>query len=321
MLHIPFRRRHLKMSIGLALTFLLYLSMLPVLPTRAMSIRPQPQDIRQDIRAANVPAIPPGSAYRQTNFVSDVAGLAPLQDPLLVNPWGIAFRGTSPFWVSNNLTSTSNLYRGDVTGSPLVKNPGLSTVTIPGGLPTGVVGNATTDFAITPCSVASCPAAFIFASITGNIIGWNPSADPNGTTGVIAASHPGHVYTGLANGSNSGGNRLYAADFNNGNIDVYDGTYALTTTTGSFADPTIPTTAGNVYHPYNIQNSAAPLYHVCQGQYRRETEDGVGNGFVRRFSSAVCATDIRYQQRSIECTMGYRYRSLHLRYRQRTTNR
>ena len=78
MLHKAFRRRQLKMSIGLALTFLLYLSMLPVLPTRAMSIRPQ----RQDIRQANVPAIPPGSAYRQANLVSDVPGLAPVLDPL-----------------------------------------------------------------------------------------------------------------------------------------------------------------------------------------------------------------------------------------------
>ena len=43
----------------------------------------------------NVPPIPAGSAYRQTNFVSDVAGLAPIQDPFLINPWGIAFRGTS----------------------------------------------------------------------------------------------------------------------------------------------------------------------------------------------------------------------------------
>jgi uncharacterized protein (TIGR03118 family) len=234
----------------------------------------------------DVPPIPPGSAYRQTNFVSDIPGLAFIQDPLLVNPWGVAFRGTSPFWVANNGTSTSNLYRGDAAGSPLVKNPGLSTVTIPGGLPTGVVGNSTTDFAVTPCSVALCPAAFIFSSITGNIVGWNPAAGPNSTTGVIAASHAGHVYTGLAIGSNSGGNRLYAADFNNGNIDVYDGTYALTTTTGGFADPTIPTTPGNTYHPFNIQNIGGLLYvmYAKVGSDGKD-EEGVGNGFVRRFNT------------------------------------
>lgn len=233
-----------------------------------------------------VPPIPAGSAYRQTNFISDIPGFGFVQDPLLINPWGIAFRGTSPFWVSNNGTSSARLFRGDVAGSPLVKNPGLSLVTVPGGLPTGVVGNATTDFAVTPCAVASCPAAFIFSSITGNIVGWNPSAGPNSTTGVIAASHAGHVYTGLAIGSNSGGNRLYAADFNNGNIDVYDGTYALTTTTGSFADPTIPTTAGNTYHPFNIQNIGGSLYvmYAKVGSDGKD-EEGVGNGFVRRFNT------------------------------------
>jgi uncharacterized protein (TIGR03118 family) len=234
----------------------------------------------------DVPNIPPGSAYRQTNFISDVPGLAPGLDPLLVNPWGIGFRGTSPFWISNNGTSTASLYRGDVGGSPLVKNPGLSFITITGGLPTGVVGNATTDFAVTPCSVASCPAAFIFSSITGNIVGWNPSVTGNPTTGVIAASHPGHVYTGLAIGSNSGGNRLYAADFNSGTIDVYDGTYALTTTTGGFADPTIPTTPGNTYHPFNIQNIGGLLYvmYAKVGTDGKD-EEGVGNGFVRRFNT------------------------------------
>lgn len=255
-------------------------------PARAQSAPGKEHEALSRARTPLIPLIPAGSAYRQANFTSDIPGFAFIQDPVLINPWGIAFRGTSPFWISNDGTSSSSLYRGDVAGSPLVKNPGLSLVTVPGGLPTGVVGNATTDFAITPCAVASCPAAFIWASITGNIIGWNPSAGPNSTTGVIAASHPGRVYTGLAIGSNSGGNRLYAADFANGNIDVYDGTYALTTTTGSFADPTIPTTAGNTYHPYNIQNIGGSLYvlyaKVGSGGL---AEDGVGNGFVRRFNS------------------------------------
>jgi uncharacterized protein (TIGR03118 family) len=286
-------KRQTRKFISLSLSLLLYLCMLPT--TRSEPVLTRRATTKPSVLAKvaidgtqqpNIPVIPPGSAYRQTNFVSDIPGFAPIQDPLLVNPWGIAFRGTSPFWVSNNGTSSSELFRGDVAGSPLVKNPGLSLVTVPGGLPTGVIGNATTDFAITPCSVASCPAAFIWASITGNIVGWNPSAGPNSTTGVIAASHPGRVYTGLANGSNSGGNRLYAADFANGNIDVYDGTYALTTTTGGFADPTIPTTAGNVYHPYNIQNIGGSLYVMYDkvGTDGRP-EDGVGNGFVRRFNT------------------------------------
>lgn len=285
------KNRQITKLISIALSVFVYFLMLPVVSsaprlTRAAAKPEVRTHQEQQPLVPNVPPIPAGSAYRQTNFISDIPGLAFIQEPTLVNPWGIAFRGTSPFWVANNGTSSSSLFRGDVVGSPLVKNPGLSLVTVPGGLPTGVVGNSTTDFAITPCSVASCPAAFIFSSITGNIIGWNPSAGPNGTTGVIAASHAGHVYTGLANGSNSGGNRLYAADFNNGNIDVYDGTYALTTTTGGFADPTIPTTAGNVFHPYNIQNIGGSLY-VMYAKVGTDGKDeaGVGNGFVRRFNT------------------------------------
>src|SRR5205807_1025447 len=78
-------------------------------------------------------------------------------------------------------------------------------------------------------------------SITGNITGWNPNAPAAGsTTAVIAASHAAHVYTGLAIGSNSGGNRLYAADFRNNHIDVFNGTFADTTVSGGFVDPTIP---------------------------------------------------------------------------------
>ena len=84
---------------------------------------PPPQAAAVSPRAAQeggalIPVIAPGSAYRQTNLVSDVPGLAPVLDPLLVNPWGISMRGASPFWVANNGTSTSTLYNGDVAGSP-----------------------------------------------------------------------------------------------------------------------------------------------------------------------------------------------------------
>jgi uncharacterized protein (TIGR03118 family) len=264
-------------SLSLSLLYLCMLPIIPSAPARATGGE-----------TPEIPVIAPGSAYRQTNFASDIPGFAFVQDPVLVNPWGVAFRGTSPFWIANNGTSSSSLYRGDVAGSPLVRNPGLSLVTVPGGLPTGVVGNSTTDFVVPgPCAVASCPAAFIWASITGNIVGWNPSAPAAGSvTGVIAASNSGRVYTGLAIGSNSGGNHLYAADFANGNVDAYDDAYALTTTTGSFADPTIPTTAGNTFHPFNVQNIGGSLYvtYAKVGTDGRP-ESGVGNGFVRRFNT------------------------------------
>ena len=291
MSHSPFNQSKPRKLISVVLSVSLYALMLPIISSAPrltrVAAKPEVRKLQdQQPQMPNIPPIPAGSAYRQTNFISDIPGLAFIQEPTLINPWGIAFRGTSPFWVANNGTSSSSLFRGDIAGSPLVKNPGLSLVTVPGGLPTGVVGNATTDFAITPCAVATCPAAFIWASLTSNIVGWNPSAGPNSSTGVIATTQPGSVYTGLAIGSNSGGNRLYAADFAGGTIDVFNGTYTPTTTTGSFADPTIPSTAGNDFHPYNIQNIAGSLY-VTYAKVGSDgkAEDGVGNGFVRRFNT------------------------------------
>ncbi len=238
----------------------------------------------------DIPVIPPGSAYRQTNFVSDIGGLAFIQDPLLVNPWGISATASSPFWVANNGTSTTQLLRGDVAGTPLVLNPSPQTITIPGGLPTGTVANTTTDFVLPgPCASAPCVARFIFASITGNIAGWNPNAPAAGsTTAVIAASKPGHVYTGLALANNGVGNFIYAADFANGTIDVYNAAFALQPAANfPFADPTIPTTVGNTFHAFNIQNIGGSLY-VMYAKVDPVTgldQAGVGNGFVRRFNT------------------------------------
>ena len=48
----------------------------------------------------------------QQNLVSDGYAPAAHVDPNLVNPWGISFSATSPFWVSDNGTGVSTLYNG-----------------------------------------------------------------------------------------------------------------------------------------------------------------------------------------------------------------
>ncbi len=238
-----------------------------------------------------VPSIPPGSAYRQTNLISDIPGMSPLLDPLLVNPWGISMTASSPFWVANNGTSTTQLIRGDVSGAPVVLNASMPTVNIPGGLPTGTVANpSATDFALPgACASPPCRALFLFASITGNITGWNPNAPAAGsTTAINAVSNPGHVYTGLAVANNGAGNFLYAVDFANGTIDVYNNAFALQPSASfPFADPTIPTAAGNTYHPYNIQALGGSLYvtYAKVDPITGRDQEGVGNGFVRKFNT------------------------------------
>lgn len=274
----PTRRQRRKL-ISLSTSCLLFLCMVPLVPFSPSShASPRaPQPMMQDDNIVN---IAPGSAYRQTNLISDVPGLAPVLDPLMVNPWGLTVRGTSPFWVANNGTSTTQLVRGDVSGAPVTLNPSPQTINIPGGLPTGAVGNSTSDFQITPPGGGSPAAAnFIFDSITGNIVAWNGAS---GATAQNQVSMPGHVWTGLAIGANGGGNRLYAADFANNHIDVFNGTFTATTVPGGFIDATIP--AG--FAPFNITNLGGSLYvaYAKVGMDGKD-EEGVGNGFVRKFST------------------------------------
>jgi hypothetical protein len=71
--------------------------------------------------------------YVSTNLVSNAAS-ALQQDPNLVNGWGLVSLPTSPFWVSNQNTSTSTLFTGTGTIVPLVvKIPCISsgTPTVP----------------------------------------------------------------------------------------------------------------------------------------------------------------------------------------------
>jgi uncharacterized protein (TIGR03118 family) len=219
--------------------------------------------------------------YQQTDLVSDLPG-AVLQDPHLVNPWGIAFSATSPFWVANNVTGTSTLYSGDVNGSPFTK---LSmVVTIPGGSPTGVVFNGTTDFVV-HSGASSGPARFIFASQTGVISGWNSAVPPPppSTTAQIGATADA-VYTGLAIGQSGGANYLYAADFEHNTIDVYDKTFQHVELAGSFSDPKIP----NSYSVFNIQNLGGKLYVTYAQQSHKEPDEETdhGSGFVDVFDTS-----------------------------------
>ncbi len=222
--------------------------------------------------AASLDAAP--NSYIKTNLVSDQAGVAAITDPNLVNPWGIAMSATSPFWVADNQTSSATLYGGDTSATAINKN--ALTVTIPGGLPTGTVFNGSSDFVIT--SGGTGPARFIFASQTGNIDAWRA-----GTTAVVAAAQPGHVYTGLAIGNNGVSNFLYAADFANGAIDVYNTTFALTALAGTFTDPALP--AG--YKPFNIQNLGGTLFvaYAPRDPITGDEVPGAGNGIVDRFDS------------------------------------
>jgi uncharacterized protein (TIGR03118 family) len=190
------------------------------------------------------------AGYVQTNLVSDIAGLATLTDPALINPWGISRSPTSPFWVSNQGTSTSTLYAvtsGTNVAKVNVNPPPNAFVGIPktdAGPqgPTGQVNNTNTaSFQLTPGTV-STSSRFIFANLNGTISGW-----AGGQNSTVVATTPGAVYTGIA--INTAQDRLYAANSAAGRIDVFNSSFAPVTLPNAFTDPNLP--AGFV--PFNVQ--------------------------------------------------------------------
>src|SRR5215469_6284715 len=56
--------------------------------------------------------VPSATAIVQTNLVSDNTQFTPaqVQDPNLVNPWGLAASPKGDWWVANQGTGTSTLY-------------------------------------------------------------------------------------------------------------------------------------------------------------------------------------------------------------------
>jgi uncharacterized protein (TIGR03118 family) len=218
------------------------------------------------------------SAYTVTNLVSDQPGVARITDPTLVNAWGIAI-GPRSFWVSANGTDLSEVYTGDVNGSPLLAP---FKVTIPGGAPTGQVANLTRDFVVTDGNGHSGPAAFIFASESGAVTGWNPVVPPVSRVAQPAfQAADGAIYKGIALANNGAGNFLYLADFHNGKIDVLDGQYHLTHLTGDFTDPHMKPG----FAPFNVAAIGDKLYVAYAKQDAAAEDDlhGQGLGFVSVF--------------------------------------
>jgi uncharacterized protein (TIGR03118 family) len=229
------------------------------------------------VAALQASAGPPGGEYTVTPLVSDIPGAAPLTDPNLVNGWGLTRSATSPWWVADNgpdpSTSKSTLYTGAGAKVPL-------TVSVPGG-PTGAVfaGVAGNFPVATDTSTTLAPASFIFAGEDGQIRAWR-----GGTTALVtpATGSPNAVFKGLAIAQPTVGNPLlYAADFHNAQVDVFNGAWQNVTPAGSFVDPSVP--AG--YAPFGIQTIGSSIF-VTYGKQDADAHDevdGQGLGFVDQY--------------------------------------
>jgi uncharacterized protein (TIGR03118 family) len=247
--------------------------------------------------------------YVVTPLTSNLPKVAPNQDPVLQNAWGVAFTpGASPFWVADNATGCSTLYDG--AGVPAGGSPPLKVaIPLPGGTPsatscmpvppnanppptnaapTGMVWNPTTGSSGFLVPGTSITAAFIWATEDGTISAWAGGLSPNPNNARLAVDNPnttsGPVYKGLVFGTNVNGVFLFATDFRGGKIASFapNGStgfqHTATQVSGKFTDPDLP--AG--FAPFGIQNIDGNLFvtYALQNQQKHDDVAGAGNGFV-----------------------------------------
>jgi uncharacterized protein (TIGR03118 family) len=220
--------------------------------------------------AASVGAASPANSFKVTNLVADNGTSAPVTDPSLVNGWGLSAGPTTPWWASDNGTNESTLYSG--TGAKVAL-----TVTVAGG-PTGTVfnGNAT-DFVVTQ-NGKSAAARFLFSTQAGTILGWNPAV--NATTAILGVDRSSQksVYRGLATLND----RLYATDFHNNRVDVFDASFKRVTIARGFRDTKLP----KGYAPFGIQALGAHIFvtYAKQNAAKRIDVPGGGRGYVDEYT-------------------------------------
>jgi len=201
-------------------------------------------------------------------------------DVRLVNAWGIAVNPQGFVWVANNGTSTSTLYDGAGVPQALV-------VAVPAGAagsarPTGIVFNASQSFRVSQGGVSGA-SSFILVGEGGTMTAWAPDVNMTNAILVFDGAAQQKVYTGLAIATQAGAPRLYAADFHNGVVDVFDGNFAPVVSAGAFTDSNLP----QGYAPFGIQaiGNQIIVSYAKQDAQARMAVTGPGLGAVDVFDA------------------------------------
>jgi uncharacterized protein (TIGR03118 family) len=199
-------------------------------------------------------------------LVSDRADVA------LVNAWGLAASPTGPWWTANEATASSTLYGGDGHKQALK-------VTVDGG-PTGVVFHGGSGFPVR-AQGRSAPARFVYACEDGMIRAWTPTVPDAWSTRAevtVDAAGEAAVFRGLALAVG----RLYATDFHNGRVAVYDGRWRRVLRPGAFRDRAI----SEWYAPFGIAAIGDRVFVTFVARAPVNGNDGPTGGYVDEFDRA-----------------------------------
>jgi uncharacterized protein (TIGR03118 family) len=219
--------------------------------------------------ATNVP--PPRMDYHAVPLVSDQPGAAPNTDPNLVNPWGIAEAPGNPLWVSDNGTNLSTLY--DPKSGAI--NPLVVSVA---GAPTGAAFIPPgSGFPISEGGKKD-DSIFVFDTEGGTLLGWSDNVDVNKAIVAVDNSAHGSAYKGLAYDPDDV--LLFAADFGNNQVQVYDKNWRRVR---AFTDTSLP----KHFAPFNVAWLNGQLYVAFAKRAPGSIDevDGKGLGYVDTFDA------------------------------------
>jgi uncharacterized protein (TIGR03118 family) len=208
-------------------------------------------------------------AYSVDRLVSDGGVPAARKDPGLVNAWGLAAEPGGSWWTANEANDTSTLYSAAGRKQQL-------TVAVPGG-PTGIAFNGSSGFRV-HAGGASGTARFVFACEDGTLRAWSPVV-PRGwsTRSEVAVDLGGQatVFRGVA----IAGRRLYATDFHNARVDVFDSRWRRLVVPGAFADSSVPAW----YAPFGIAALGGHVFVTYIGRAPVDGNDAPTGGYVDEF--------------------------------------
>ena len=223
----------------------------------------------------------PSQFYLQHNLISDGFVAADHTDSNLVNAWGLVAGPTTPWWIADNGSGKTTLFN-------VATNTIVTEFTVPGaggaqGNPTGLVFNGGTGFVVNNGVGAPAAARFIFSSEDGTISAFKGAPIVTVVPNAQAPAH-GAIYKGLAIDSATAGQFLYATDFHNGKVDIFDSSFHAVSIPGSFTDPSLP--AG--FAPFGIQNINGTIYvtYALQDEDREDDVAGPGNGYVDAYDTS-----------------------------------
>lgn len=220
----------------------------------------------------------------EVNLVSSVKDVAPILDDKLTDAWGLEFGHSGRIWINNN-SGYSTVYDGqgnivmtkDAYGQsvPLaVKIPSASNSADPAPL-TGMIFSDKNSFS---------GDAFVFVTEEGIIAGWHKLA--NGVEPLVATVHVDHsvegaVYKGVTAAETESGWYLYASNFSQNKVDVFDSNYQPVTLSDAFQDPKLP----KDFAPFNAKAINGEIYvtYAKQGIDKANDVRGVGNGYIDVF--------------------------------------